>query len=116
MRTRSTPTRLERHRLKFIKNGHRGPLLQLDELSPEEKKMVQSELVADVRVVGIDFSNEGDDLAFDRVYLDVLNNWGIACPHPHSSVEPVHSGRAHRCAVCECIIIGDAEAVRKAAP
>jgi hypothetical protein len=115
MRARSKPTRLELHRLKVVKNERKCELLNLSDLTAEEKTMVQRELVQDVRVAGIDFSQDGDELKFDRVYLDVLNEWGIMCPHPHSSVEQAHHGRAKRCTVCDCLLIGDLEGVKAAA-
>jgi hypothetical protein len=91
-------------------------MLQLSQLTAEEKALVQHELVKDVRVQGIDFSEDGDELRFDKVYLEVLSEWGIICPHPHSSVQPILGGRAHRCVVCNCIVIGDAAQVARAAP
>lgn len=116
MRPRGKPTRLERHRLKFINNNRIGELLRLCDLEPEEKKLVQSEVVQDARVAGIDFSQDGDEFKFDKVYLEVLTEWGVMCPHPVSSIEKSHSSRAVKCGVCGCLLIGDAEYVKKANP
>jgi hypothetical protein len=103
MRPRATPSRLEIHRLKFHQNGRRGPLVRYSELDAYEKELIQKELLQDVRVKRIDFTGDMDEEIFDQVYLEVLSNWGVACPHPFGSIE----GGLHapHCRACGCSVI-----------
>lgn len=90
-------------------------MLALSELTPIEKEQVQRELLQDVRVKRIDFTGDMDEEIFDQVYLEVLTEWGVSCPHPSSSVKPIQGGRAWECAVCGCLIISGRDPGRRAA-
>ena len=103
MRTRGTPTRLEIHRLKFHQNSQRGPLLAYSELDQVEKEILQQELLQDVRVKRIDFTGDMDEQIYDQVYIEVLNNWGVACPHPTSALK--RSAHALYCSTCGCDVV-----------
>jgi hypothetical protein len=103
MRPRSTPTRLEVHRLKYHQNGRRGPLLKYIELDTVEKGLIQTELLQDVRIKRIDFTGELDEQIYDSVYMEVLSDWGVACSHPVVAIE---KGKyAPYCRACKCNVI-----------
>ena len=103
MRHRGTPLRLELHRLKFHQNGKRGPLLNYPDLFPEEKQLLQEELLKDVRIKRIDFTGNMDEAVYDHIYVQVLSDWGVACPHSFYAIYVEH-GTPH-CSVCGCSLI-----------
>lgn len=135
MRTRKTPTRLELHRLKFNQNGRRGSLLRFQDLDAEERDLLQQELLQDVRVKRIDFTGPMDEKVFDSVQMEVYAEWGVMCPHPHSSLRSLSPEKKdkklpntlkelmamprafHECGVCGCIVfpssIGELKVVAK---
>ena len=100
--------------MKWTQDGHRGPMLMLSELTGAEKELVQKDLLQDARVKRIDFTGEGDEQLFDQLYLEVLNGWGIACPHPTGSLVKTES--ALKCTTCGLGIIvpGMAKLTKKA--
>lgn len=114
MRPRKTPSRLELHRLRYNANGRRGPLLTIHELDDYEKDIIQQELLKDVRVQRLTFTDPMDEEIYDGVYLKVLSEWGIMCNHPHYSVEPIKNSAGYRCGVCGCAILWPAANRRKA--
>jgi hypothetical protein len=89
--------------VKWTQEDRRGPMLMLSELTAPEKELVQKDLLRDARVKRIDFTGDGDEQLFDQLYLEVLHSWGIACPHPTSSL--VKTERALKCTMCGCGII-----------
>ena len=109
MRPRSTPTRLESHRLKYQQAGRRGQLLRVEQLEKVEKRMLQEELLKDVRVKRIDFTGDMDEQIYDEVQCGVFAEYGVMCPHPRYSQKnahhPGHAGEpVKECGVCGCII------------
>jgi hypothetical protein len=70
-------TRLERHRDEFNLNRGVGPLLELEELEPDEIKLVNAEFLSRVRRV-----QPEDIVAIYDAYVETLHRWGIMCPHP----------------------------------
>jgi hypothetical protein len=99
MRSRGTPTRLELHRLKHLQANRRGPLLTVHELSDEEKEILNSELMQDVRVQRLGAIREKESTEiWDAAYLDVLSEFGVMCPHPIASVDD------RGCSLCGCAL------------
>jgi hypothetical protein len=105
MRPRKTPSRLEVHRLRYNANGRRGPLLTIHELDEYEKDLIQQELLKDVRVARLTFTDPMDEEVFDHAYLKVLTEWGVMCNHPYYSVEPIKNSAGYKCRVCDCAIL-----------
>jgi hypothetical protein len=103
VRTAGKPTRLEIHRLKWNQNGRRGPMLAYASLDDLEKELVQKELLQDIRVKRIDFTGDMDEQIYDQVYLEVLNEWGVTCPHPTSALK--RSTFSLFCSTCGCDIV-----------
>lgn len=104
MRPRGTPTRLEVHRLKYHQNGGRGPLLTISELSTEEKDLLTTEVMKDIRVQRLTFVDKTDASVWDAAYLDVLQDWGVICHHPRRSVTSLKVTPGHRCGLCGCLV------------
>jgi hypothetical protein len=95
--------RLEAHRLKWIRSNRRIPLLQFHELTEHEKQFFIEELTRDVSVRRLQMDQSADATMFDRMLLDILNEWGIMCPHPVSSVTQVPRG--YNCDICGCHVV-----------
>lgn len=83
------------------------------ELDSVEKELIQKELLQDVRVKRIDFTGEMDEQVYDQVYLEVLTEWGVACPHPTSALK--RNTHSLFCGTCGCNIVipGMAKLVKK---
>lgn len=113
MRTLNPSTRLEANRLRLAASNGRGHLISFYSLSEAEREYIQREVLKDVRVKGIDFTNPEDDLIFEKSYLTVLSQWGIMCPHPESCVD-VDKHQVVSCRVCECVVFNTATAARLA--
>lgn len=103
MRTSDASLRLEANRLKFIKNGRRGPLLPFHELTDAEKQFLIEELTRDVSARRLNVSDPADERVFDRMLLDILNDWGVMCPHPVKSAEETTHG--YHCHTCGCDLV-----------
>lgn len=106
-------TRLETHRLAFrsAEIPMTGPLLRFQDLSPEERRIVDSAAVQRVR----ELASDGRDFT-THDYLEVLHSWGIMCPHPlgtrtyeglyWSDIElSFDECRWYDCDTCGCIVI-----------
>jgi hypothetical protein len=100
MRTGNATLRLEAHRLKWIREKKRIPLLPFHELTDNEKHFFIEELTKDVAVRRLNVELEADESMFDRMLLDILNEWGVMCPHPIKSVEKKKHG--YYCFTCGC--------------
>ena len=105
------PTRLELHREAFRLAGYRGPLIQLEELGPDEVALVNADFLTRIRRVSAD-----DITAIYRVYIETLHGWGVMCPHPqrhrrydgwHQSdtPRPFEEFRWFGCLLCEAYVI-----------
>jgi hypothetical protein len=70
------PTRLELHRLKYLKEERKMTLLQQGELDPEEHEQLSAAFFSAVR------NNPGVDPY--KVYVGIMSEWGIMCHHPQS--------------------------------
>lgn len=103
MRPSDASVRLEAHRLKFIHNGRRGHLLPFHELNENEKQFFIEELTRDVSARRLKVDHEADERLFDVMLLNILNDWGIMCPHPRTSVQETAHG--YSCQTCGCDII-----------
>jgi len=111
MRARRKPLRLELHRMRFERDGRRGPLLWLGQLDPAEKELIQQDLRA-ARSTSVD----ADERAMARTQAAVLGEWGVMCPHPSGSLDPigklkrrgVKDGRPTLDPVCKCDACGAA--------
>jgi hypothetical protein len=103
---RKTPTRIELHRLKFHASGRVIGLIPFDRLDQEEKKIVAQDILTNIYTTGEDPY---------KVYAEVLNSWGVMCPHPQhmrsyngkSSLYPIREVRWYKCLMCHCSIIND---------
>jgi hypothetical protein len=100
----TAPGRLELHRLSWLKNGRRGPLLAYSVLSEEERDVLQRELAADVRIKSLNFTSPLDDELYASVMLDVLSGWGVMCTHPSYALEREKPGH-WECKTCGCAVI-----------
>jgi hypothetical protein len=78
-------------------------MLAYSELDGVEKELIQKELLQDVRVKRIDFTGDMDEQIYDQVYLEVLTEWGVACPHPTSALK--RSTFSLFCGTCGCDIV-----------
>ena len=88
-------------------------MLSYAELDGVEKELIQKELLQDVRVKRIDFTGEMDEQVYDQVYLEVLTEWGVACPHPTSALKKsTHSLFCSTCG-CDLVIPGMAKLAKK---
>lgn len=72
-----TETRLEIHRREFRDNEYRGNLLRIEDLSPDELNIVNSDFLARCQGGG------GEITQIYAAYIETLHSWGIMCPHPH---------------------------------
>jgi hypothetical protein len=106
MRTRKTPSRLELHRLKYHRDGYRGPLLSVHELDDYDRDLIQNELLKEVKSQRVSFTDPADQKMFDKISLQVLTMWGIACMHPHASLTFLPDIGVYQCGVCECELVG----------
>jgi hypothetical protein len=93
------PTRLERHKLIYHRNGKKGPLLSREQLSPEELALISSDFFAEVR------RNPGSDPY--AIYSQVISDWGVMCHHPESCrVNVSEARRWFYCKSCGCEAFG----------
>ena len=106
-----TETRLERHRDAFQLAHGVGPLIQLEELDPEEVALINSDFLERVRLTRAD-----DILAIYDVYVATLHSWGVMCPHPTSrrlyegwhrmdTPVPFEDSRWFHCELCSATVI-----------
>jgi hypothetical protein len=100
MRTYHPSVRLEAHRLKRIRDHRLGPLIPFHELTEHEKQFLIDELSRDANVRRLNVSDFASEQEFDRMFLSVLDEWGVMCPHPIVSVEVTPVG--YRCQICSC--------------
>lgn len=70
-----TETRLEEHRKMFKFNEYKGSLLRIEDLSQDERDLVNTEFMNQCK------GAENIDALY-KVYVKVLHSWGIMCPHP----------------------------------
>lgn len=103
MRPSSPSVRLEAHRLKWFRSGRRGSLIPFHELTEHERQFLIDELTKDTAARRLVISDPTSEAEFDRLLLDVLNEWGIMCPHPHTSITETSFG--YRCSTCDCNVI-----------
>ena len=99
MRRAQASTRLTANRLRWTRDGHRGQLLGFFELDEAERQFLVDEITQSVCAAKI----AGDRDCLDRVFMDVLNEWGVMCPHNKRDIEK--EGRVIRCNVCGCIVV-----------
>jgi hypothetical protein len=103
-----TPTRIELHRLKYHWMGKKTDLIPFFRLDPEEKQIVAQDVLTQI------YLNGGKDPY--KIYAEVLNRWGIVCPHPQhmrlysgqlSSEFPLTGHRWYSCPVCGCTCMNE---------
>lgn len=103
------PTRLDMHRAKRTQMGLMGPLLRIDELSSVEQQIISDEVFKKIRRRKL----EEDHFS---IYLEVLNEWGIICPHPiekrlyvgrYRSKMPTASYSWFKCEACSCLTVNE---------
>ena len=106
-----TETRLEQHRTSFREARGVGPLIQLEELDPDEIALINAEFLEHVRRM------KADDIgAIYDAYIETLHRWGVMCPHPQRdrlydgwcSVDtpvPFEESRWYSCRLCNAIVI-----------
>lgn len=111
MKASRTETRLERHRTEFSLARGVGPLLQLEELDPDEICLVNAEFLERARRINAD-----DITKMYDAYISTLHNWGVMCPHPqphrlydgwHRTDTPVpfEESRWFNCVLCDAVVI-----------
>jgi hypothetical protein len=71
-----TETRLETHRNELIRSKGLGPLIKIDDLTPEELELVNSDFLESCH------GNAEDVNQIYSLYVEALHRWGIMCPHP----------------------------------
>jgi hypothetical protein len=91
---RNRPTRLELHRLRYRKEGHKIPLLDMSALDPIEKVLVSNDFFSRL------FLERRISHPYE-VYGEVLSSWGLMCPHP----QPVRKDSV--CGCCGAQVIRD---------
>lgn len=105
-----TETRLEEHRRNFRAAKYRGPLLRLDELTIDERSLINTDFIA--RCAGCAENLE----QIYVMYVETLHSWGVMCPHPDShrlyegwqrtdTPVPFEDARWFRCAICAADVI-----------
>jgi hypothetical protein len=103
MRTGKATARLEANRLKRLRNGNRGSLIPFVELTDIEKVYLTEELMKDVTVARLSLVTPADEFLYDTMFLQLLNEWGVMCPHPWKSVNITNHG--FLCNVCGCEVV-----------
>lgn len=96
VKKRSTPTRLELHRLRFNRDGHTGSLLSFDELDERERDIISHEFFETLHVSG----SMRDPY---EAIVKVFSSWGIMCIHPEE--RRVACSHGYVCNCCGCIVI-----------
>lgn len=114
MSSSNVTPRLEAHRLKWIKQEKKGSLLPFHELSDQERQFFIEELTQNVKIRRLNVDDSSDELFYDRMLLDLLNDWGVMCAHPSSAVKK--KKKSFYCNVCGCHIIGVKKIVSKVNP
>lgn len=110
MRTSEATVRLEANRLKFIKNGRRGSLLPFYELNENEKQFFIEELTRDVSVRRLNVEDPVNEMIFDKMMMNILNDWGVMCPHSRSALEETKFGYFCRTCGCDLVPVGKRKA------
>lgn len=104
MKSRSL-TRLDLHRLKF-KSGKTTERLSFFALDDVEKKIVADDVFSKI------YLNRDNDPYV--IYSYVLEDWGVACPHPQHlrlyegvrlSHFPEKESKWYSCSLCRCTVI-----------
>lgn len=103
MRPSSPSVRLEAHRLKWFRSERRGSLIPFHDLTDQEKQFLIDELTRDVAVRRLNVSDPTSESEFDQLFLQVLNEWGVMCPHPGVSVRMTQFG--YHCSTCGCDVV-----------
>lgn len=103
MRASNASVRLEAHRLKWVRNEKKGPLLSFHELTELEKQFLVEELGKNATIRRLNLEIIDDEEKYNSLFLDVLNDWGIMCPHPVAFIE--RTDISCRCNMCDCDII-----------
>lgn len=70
-------TRLEQHRKSLLEEGRSGPLLKVEDLSPDEIALVNGSFLELCRRRKV-----ADISQTYSAYVDTLHSWGVMCPHP----------------------------------
>ena len=98
---RGTPTKLELHRLRWHASDVKPAPLRYTQLSVEERKILAEDLFTRI------YLDRAQTKPYD-VFMDVLGDWGVACPHPQH--RRAYSGTVlsdyplvqHRWYLCQC--------------
>lgn len=102
------PTRLDLHRFKFHKDGEKGALLSLKDLSTEEMAILSTEIFSQMQ------KRDPEKTDMYEVYTGVLADWGVMCPHPQhkrlyegkvESPVPKLNFKWYRCLACGCEVV-----------
>lgn len=90
----SSPTKLELHRLKYQATGGKHRLLAWSDLTDDERRTVSRDIFLALR-------SHGQDRDYYEIYLEVLMEWGIMCPHPNHLKTYIDRPHLHfRCSMC----------------
>ncbi len=71
-----------------------GPLLRFQDLTPEERDLISADYLRRASDGGLPGAS---------LYLDVMNSWGVMCPHPMES--RMYSASWFMCEVCNCAVV-----------
>lgn len=110
MRPSLPSLRLEAAKLRRVHNGHRGALLAFSELTEQEKQFLLDELTKDATVRRLNVADPDNECMFDKMMLSILNDYGVMCPHPRSSITETRLG--YFCNNCECDLVPVKKAAR----
>jgi hypothetical protein len=87
--------RLKEHRVEFLKQERKGPLLSYGSLKDHEKLFMARRVF---RAIG-DFPDRDPY----QLFSETLYEWGIMCPHPVAKRENRVS--YHQCRACGALVI-----------
>jgi hypothetical protein len=105
MKQKLTPSRLELHRMKFHHLEGKCELLSIYELDEYEKDLLQQELLKNVKVKRLTFTNDEDEEIYDKAFFDVCSEWGVMCVHPTYRVKKLENTVGWHCDLCGCSIL-----------
>lgn len=94
-------TRLELHKRRFELEERRGELIRLEELTGDELVILNNSFFERIRQRGAEDLDE-----MYSMYVGVLHEWGVMCPHPMDRREYSWDGRWYDCSLCNAAVIG----------
>ncbi len=87
--------KLKKHRVEFMKQGKKGPLLGYNSLTEHDKMFMARKVFRAIHML--------PDKDPYQIFSETLFDWGIMCPHPEARRED--RGSYHFCKACGALVL-----------